>query len=59
MCGDPVLVFRDAGMEGRIARLRERGVALSAAPARVQERAASALLAAPGGVSLLLLPEQG
>jgi catechol 2,3-dioxygenase-like lactoylglutathione lyase family enzyme len=59
VCGDPVLVFRDAGMEGRIARLRERGVALSAAPARVQERAASALLAAPGGVSLLLLPEQG
>jgi hypothetical protein len=59
VCARPMLVFRDAGMEGRIARLRERGAALSAAPARVQDRASSALLEAPGGVSLLLLPEQG
>jgi hypothetical protein len=50
-----MLVFRDAGMEARIARLRELGVALAAAPAPVTQSAGGALLEAPGGTPLLLL----
>jgi catechol 2,3-dioxygenase-like lactoylglutathione lyase family enzyme len=55
VCGRPMLVFRDAGMEARIARLRELGVALAAAPAPVPPSAGGALLEAPGGTPLLLL----
>jgi catechol 2,3-dioxygenase-like lactoylglutathione lyase family enzyme len=53
----PLLVFRDAGMSSRIARLEALGMALAAAPAAVRAAGACALLAAPGGMPLLLLQE--
>jgi catechol 2,3-dioxygenase-like lactoylglutathione lyase family enzyme len=55
----PLLVFRDAAMRSRIARLRELGVALSAAPPFPQGNADGAMLAGPGGTALLLLGEEG
>jgi catechol 2,3-dioxygenase-like lactoylglutathione lyase family enzyme len=54
----PLLVFRDAGMRSRIARLRELGVALSAAPTFTQGNRDGALLPGPGGTSLLLLEDE-
>ena len=53
----PLLVFRDCGMPARIARLREMGVSMSAAPAFTQGNGAGALLTGPGGTPLLLLGE--
>jgi catechol 2,3-dioxygenase-like lactoylglutathione lyase family enzyme len=55
----PLLVFRELGMRARIARLRELGVALAAAPAFTQGKRAGALLPGPGGTPLLLLEEEG
>lgn len=54
-----LLVFRDTGMGPRIARLRELGLALSAAPAFTRGNGAGALLPGPGGTLLLLLEEGG
>jgi hypothetical protein len=55
----PLLVFRDAAMRSHIARLRELGLALSAAPAFTQGNRDGALLPGPGGTALLLLEEAG
>jgi catechol 2,3-dioxygenase-like lactoylglutathione lyase family enzyme len=52
-----VLVFRDGAMRARIARLRELGVALSAAPAFTDGTVGGALLPGPGGIPLLLLED--
>jgi catechol 2,3-dioxygenase-like lactoylglutathione lyase family enzyme len=54
-CARPMLVFRDPEMAARIVRLRERGIAFAAAPRGLPP--GSALLAAPDGTPLLLLPE--
>lgn len=51
----PLLVFRDADPEARAARLRERGLKVSPAP---RFGAAAALLRAPEGTALLLLPPE-
>jgi catechol 2,3-dioxygenase-like lactoylglutathione lyase family enzyme len=56
-CARPMLVFRDAEMAVRIARLRERGIAFAAAPRALPP--GCALLAGPDGTPLLLLPEPG
>jgi len=57
LCTRPMLVFRDPEMPARIARLRERGIALAPAPRGLSPGAA--LLVGPVGTPLLLLPEPG
>jgi catechol 2,3-dioxygenase-like lactoylglutathione lyase family enzyme len=51
----PLLVFRDADPAARLARLRERGLKVTAAP---KFGPAAALLRAPEGTALLLLPPE-
>jgi predicted lactoylglutathione lyase len=57
VCERPMIVFRDAGMRARIARLRDLGVATYAAPVPAHRAAGSALLESPDGTPLLLLEE--
>jgi predicted enzyme related to lactoylglutathione lyase len=59
VCAQPMLVFRDADMTARLARLEELGVSLATPPAGVHPAGACAVLTAPGGTVLLLLEEQG
>jgi catechol 2,3-dioxygenase-like lactoylglutathione lyase family enzyme len=54
VCAQPLVVFRAADMRARIARLRERGMMLSAPP----RGTAGALLRSPDGTALLLIEEQ-
>jgi hypothetical protein len=54
VCAQPLVVFRAADMRARIARLRERGMILSAPP----RGTAGALLRSPDGTALLLIEEQ-
>jgi catechol 2,3-dioxygenase-like lactoylglutathione lyase family enzyme len=56
---EPLLVFRDADMAARLARLRELGVGPLEPPPRGLDARANALLAAPEGTVLLLLQGQG
>ena len=58
VCPQPMLVFRDAGMQARLARLQELGVVLAAPPAGVHATGSCAVLTAPGGTPLLLLEEE-
>ena len=51
----PMLVFRDPGMRGRLARLRELGVRESGELPRGLPSAANALIEAPEGTAILLL----
>jgi catechol 2,3-dioxygenase-like lactoylglutathione lyase family enzyme len=51
----PLLVFREAQLAVRLAQLRERGLKVTPAP---KFGAAAALLRAPEGTALLLLPEE-
>ena len=55
----PLLVFHDAGMRGRIARLRELGIATPERPPRGLDAGANALLTAPEGTVLALLEDHG
>jgi hypothetical protein len=52
-----MIVFRDAGMRARIARLRDLGVPTYAAPVAAHCADRSALLQSPDGTPLLLLEE--
>jgi catechol 2,3-dioxygenase-like lactoylglutathione lyase family enzyme len=52
---EPLLVFRDADMAARIARLRGSGVGPLEPPPRGLDPKANAVLAAPEGTALLLL----
>lgn len=54
----PMLVFSDPDMPARIARLRERGVALSSELPRGVPAGANAIIEAPEGTVLLLLHEE-
>jgi catechol 2,3-dioxygenase-like lactoylglutathione lyase family enzyme len=54
LCERPLLVFRDTNLPARLARLRGRGVSFAATPRGLSSEAA--LLQAPDGTSLLLLP---
>jgi catechol 2,3-dioxygenase-like lactoylglutathione lyase family enzyme len=56
---EPLLVFRDADMAGRIAQLREIGVGPLEPPPRGLDSKANAVLAAPEGTALLLLRDSG
>ena len=51
-----MLVFRDTDMPARRARLRERGLSFAATPRALTS--AAALLQAPDGTPLLLLPAE-
>ena len=51
---EPLLVFRDADMSARIARLRELGVGPMEPPPRGLDASANAVLSAPEGTALLL-----
>jgi catechol 2,3-dioxygenase-like lactoylglutathione lyase family enzyme len=55
---DPLLVFRDAGMAARIARLRESAVGPLQPPPRGLDPKANAVLLAPEGTALLLLQDR-
>ena len=55
----PMLVFQDTGMAERIARIRERGVAVSDELPRGLAPEHNALLLSPEGTSLLLLARDG
>ena len=55
LCEQPLLVFRAPDMQGRIERLRSLGVAFAPTPRGLPPE--SALLDAPAGTPLLLLPE--
>jgi catechol 2,3-dioxygenase-like lactoylglutathione lyase family enzyme len=55
----PLLVFECADLQASIARLRERGMALSASLPRGLAAASSALIEAPEGTALLLLQAVG
>jgi catechol 2,3-dioxygenase-like lactoylglutathione lyase family enzyme len=55
LCPRPLLVFRDAAMAARVARLRERGTVFAATPRGLPPGAA--LLEGPDATPLLLLPE--
>jgi predicted lactoylglutathione lyase len=57
VCERPMIVFRDAGMRARIARLRDLGVPTYAAPVAAHCADRSALLQSPDGTPLLLLEE--
>jgi catechol 2,3-dioxygenase-like lactoylglutathione lyase family enzyme len=57
VCERPMVVFRDAGMRARIARLRDLGVQTYAAPVPAQRADDCALLESPDGTPLLLLQE--
>jgi catechol 2,3-dioxygenase-like lactoylglutathione lyase family enzyme len=57
LCDRAMLVFQDATMPGRIARLRQAGVSFSAAPRALA--AVGALLLSPEGTALLLLGAEG
>jgi len=57
VCERPMIVFRDAGMRARIARLRDLGVPTHAAPVAAHRADGSALLESPDGTALLLLEE--
>lgn len=54
---EPLLVFRDAEMPARIARLRELGIGPLEPPPRGLDPKASAVLTAPEGTALLLLQD--
>ena len=54
-CGEPMLVFRDPQMRGRIAQLRDSGFEPMQVPPRALDPKGSALLPAPEGTLLLLL----
>jgi catechol 2,3-dioxygenase-like lactoylglutathione lyase family enzyme len=58
---EPLLVFRDAAMAARIARLRELGIGSFERPPRGLDVSANALLTAPEGTVLALLegPDAG
>jgi catechol 2,3-dioxygenase-like lactoylglutathione lyase family enzyme len=56
LCERPMLIFRDADLPARLARLRERGVSFAATPRALTSPAA--LLEAPDGTPLLLLPAE-
>jgi catechol 2,3-dioxygenase-like lactoylglutathione lyase family enzyme len=58
VCERPMLVFRDPEMRARIARLRERGVALSAVEPGEAASPANALLESPDGTPLMLLESE-
>jgi catechol 2,3-dioxygenase-like lactoylglutathione lyase family enzyme len=57
LCGDPLLVFRDAAMPERIARLRELALGPLEPPPRGLDTRGNALLRAPEGTGLLLLQD--
>jgi catechol 2,3-dioxygenase-like lactoylglutathione lyase family enzyme len=52
----PVLVFCEEAMHPKIGRLRELGVSFDSAPPRALARTGAAVLTAPEGTVLLLLP---
>jgi hypothetical protein len=54
---EPLLLFRDAEMAQRIARLRDLGAGLLEPPPRGLDAKANAMLSAPEGTVLLLLQE--
>lgn len=54
---EPLLVFRDAAMPARIARMRESGVGSLQPPPRGLDTKANAVLMAPEGTALLLLQD--
>ncbi|MBW4051318.1 MAG: VOC family protein [Proteobacteria bacterium] len=56
---EPLLVFRDADMAARIARLRELGIGPLERPPRGLDASANALLTAPEGTVLALLEGRG
>ena len=56
---EPLLVFRDADMAARIARLREGDAQLVQPPPRGLDPEANAMLVAPEGTALLLLRDAG
>jgi len=56
VCARPMLLFRAADMGARVERLRTLGFTPGPAPPQVSAGAGSALLEAPGGTPLLLLP---
>jgi hypothetical protein len=53
-----MLVFRDPDMRARIARLRERGVAISALEPGDAVSPGNALLESPDGTALMLLESE-
>ncbi len=55
--GEPLIVFRDAAMAARIARLREQGIGPLEPPPRGLDAKANAVLTAPEGTVLLLLQD--
>jgi hypothetical protein len=59
VCNRPMLVFRDAAMRARLARLEDLGMELTAAPPAVQAADACAVLTAPAATALLLLQDDG
>ena len=59
VCARPMLVFRDATMGARLARLQELGMVLAAPPAAIHTTGACAVLTAPADTPLLLLQEDG
>jgi len=59
VCPRAMLVFREPGMATRIARLRELGVQLGAAPGAATPSPGGALLQSPEGTALLMLEDGG
>lgn len=55
VCARPMLVFRDAAMHARLARLQELGLKLATPPAAIRAADGCAVLTAPCGTPLLLL----
>jgi catechol 2,3-dioxygenase-like lactoylglutathione lyase family enzyme len=54
----PLLLFRDSGMDARIARLRSNGLRFSADLPRGLDPASNALIESPDGTLLLLVDEE-
>jgi hypothetical protein len=54
----PMLCFSAPDLEARIARLRERGLAFARRVPRALQAVGAAVLEAPGGVQLLLVPRE-
>jgi len=59
VCAQPMLVFRDADMGARLARLQELGMVLATPPPAIHTTGPGAVLSAPADTLLLLLQEGG